>query len=112
MALPAGTKLGPYEIIAPLGAGGIGEVYRARDTRLGRDVVLKFYLQHSPPIRSAWPAFSAKPCGTPEYSGGPKFEISSDGQRFLLVQKVGKEPPRIIVVDQNWFAEFATRKVN
>jgi serine/threonine protein kinase len=38
---PFGTRLGPYEILSPIGAGGIGEVYRARDTRLGRDVAIK-----------------------------------------------------------------------
>ncbi len=41
MTLPAGSKLGPYEIVAPLGAGGMGEVYRARDPKLNREVAIK-----------------------------------------------------------------------
>src|SRR5512136_3143613 len=41
MALAVGARLGPYEIQSPLGAGGMGEVYRARDPRLGREVAIK-----------------------------------------------------------------------
>jgi|SRR5579864_1622134 len=46
MALTSGTKLGPYEIQAPLGAGGMGEVYRALDTRLQRTVAIKILSSH------------------------------------------------------------------
>src|SRR5678809_537377 len=41
MTLAAGTRLGPYEVLAPLGAGGMGEVYRARDKKLDRDVAIQ-----------------------------------------------------------------------
>ena len=46
MSLEAGTRLGPYEILGPIGAGGMGEVYRARDTRLDRDVAIKVIPAH------------------------------------------------------------------
>jgi serine/threonine protein kinase len=45
--LSAGTRLGPYEILAPIGAGGMGEVYRARDTKLKRDVAIKVLPRNS-----------------------------------------------------------------
>src|SRR5467141_640634 len=54
MPLSAGTRLGPYEVLAPIGAGGMGEVYRARDTRLERTVAIKVLPQHlssSPEVR-------------------------------------------------------------
>ena len=60
MSLTAGARLGPYEILSALGAGGMGEVYRARDTRLNRDVAIKVLPDSSPPIPTGWRASSAK----------------------------------------------------
>jgi tetratricopeptide (TPR) repeat protein len=56
VSLSPGARLGPYEIVAPLGAGGMGEVYRARDTRLGRDVAVKV-LRESLASGTVWKRF-------------------------------------------------------
>ena len=58
MALTPGTRLGPYEIAAQIGMGGMGEVYRARDTKLDRDVAIKVLPAEAG--RSAW----SEQCGT------------------------------------------------
>ena len=63
MSLNAGQRLGPYEVIALLGSGGMGEVYRARDTNLGRDVALKVLPT----------AFALDPGASPDSSGRRRF---------------------------------------
>ncbi len=54
MPLAAGTRLGPYEIGSPIGKGGMGEVYRARDTKLDRDVAIKVLPEEFAKTKSAW----------------------------------------------------------
>ena len=59
MSLSAGTRLGPYEIVSAVGAGGMGEVYRARDTRLEREVAVKVLSPRSDQLADRARAVSA-----------------------------------------------------
>ena len=66
MPLQSGTRLGVYEVLSPLGAGGMGEVYRSRDTKIGREVAINaLALAHPGPVAS-------------------RFVVSRDGQQFLF----------------------------
>ena len=65
MSLAPGVRLGPYEVIAQLGVGGMGEVWRATDTNLKRDVAIKVLPEAVAAIETAWPGFSGKPKCSP-----------------------------------------------
>src|SRR5207342_2669628 len=91
MPLAAGTRLGLYEIIAPLGAGGMGEVYRARDTKLGRDVavnVLPTELAEEPERR----ARLRREAGAAAALNHPNictiYEVGDVGERWYIAMEV------------------------
>src|ERR1017187_6870318 len=89
MPLSSGTKFGPYEILAPLGAGGMGEVYRARDSRLGRTVAVKVVLGvYSERFEREARAISAlnHPHICTLHDGG-----SQDGVNYLVMELVDGE---------------------
>ena len=92
MPLVPGNKLGPYEILAPLGAGGMGEVYRARDKRLGRDVALKvlpeaFAGEAQRMVRFEREAKVLASLNHPNIAALYGFE-ESDGKRALVMELV------------------------
>ena len=89
MGAMVGTRLGPYEIVAPIGAGGMGEVYRARDPRLGRDVAVKV-LPPPPP---------ATPIGWPGSSGRRARSPASRIPNLLAIFDVGTGDPPYLVTE-------------
>jgi Tol biopolymer transport system component len=81
MTLAPGTRLGPYEIVAPLGAGGMGEVWRARDTRLGREVAIKVLPE----------AFAADPALRARFDREAKTISSLNHPNICTLYDVGRE---------------------
>ena len=95
MPLAAGTKLGPYEILSPLGAGGMGEVYRARDTRLDRSVAVKILPAHLSADTSAKARFERE-ARTVSALNHPNicalFDVGSqNGTEFLVMECIEGE---------------------
>jgi hypothetical protein len=163
MALAAGTRLGAYEVLAQIGAGGMGEVYRARDTRLDRIVAIKVLPTHladrselrerfereartiaslnHPHIctlfdigqqdgidylvmeylevttQSTFSSGKPKALFEGQYLAvqtgqmGTAYDVSSDGQRFLMIKPVeqAQAAPTQINVVLNWFEELKGR---
>jgi eukaryotic-like serine/threonine-protein kinase len=81
MALSPGTKLGPYEVVAPIGAGGMGEVYRAKDTRLDRTVAIKILPTH----------FSADPVRKQRFEREAKTISSLNHPHICVLYDVGQQ---------------------
>ena len=91
MPLESGTRLGPYEVIAALGAGGMGEVYRARDTRLGRDVAVKVLPQHlsaSPEVRARFEREARAVSALAHPHICVLFDVGSEGETDYLVMEL------------------------
>jgi serine/threonine protein kinase/WD40 repeat protein len=91
MALAPGTRVGPYEILAPIGAGGMGEVYRARDAKLGRDVALKVLpdeLARDPERRRRFEkeALAASALNHPNVV--PVYDVGTDGGTTWLAMEL------------------------
>ncbi len=91
MGLATGSRLGPYEILGPLGAGGMGEVYRARDTRLDRTVAVKVLPTHTPPSEEVRKRFEREAKAISQLSHPhicTLFDVGrSEGTAFLVMER-------------------------
>jgi len=91
MALSTGTRLGPYEIVAPIGAGGMGEVYRARDTRLDRTVAVKVLPQRLSPSAETRQRFEREAKTISQLSHPhicALYDVGRDGETEYLVMEL------------------------
>jgi eukaryotic-like serine/threonine-protein kinase len=91
LAISPGTRLGPYEVVSPIGAGGMGEVFRARDTRLDRTVAVKVlppYLSASPEARQRFEreAKTISQLSHPHICA--LYDVGRDGQTEYLVMEL------------------------
>jgi len=96
MALISGTKLGPYEIVPSLGVGGMGEVYRAKDTRLGRDVAIKILpanVSADPVARQRFEREAMAISGLNHPNICVLHDVGSqDGVNYLVMECGGRDP--------------------
>jgi serine/threonine protein kinase len=103
MSLTPGARLGVYEIVAIVGSGGMGEVYRARDARLNRDVAIKVL-----PASFSGDAErldrSEHEARLLEARAGGDIDPSPDGQRFLA--NIATESPSLVTLLLNWSGAF------
>jgi serine/threonine protein kinase len=91
VALNPGTRLGPYEVVGPLGAGGMGEVYRARDTRLGREVAVKVLPEHlsaNPEVRARFEREAKTISGFNHPHICTLFDVGQEGDTHFLVMEL------------------------
>src|SRR5579871_2987973 len=95
MSTQPGTRLGPYEIVAPLGAGGMGEVYRARDSRLERDVAIKVLPQGTLVDEAARHRFKREALALAKVNHpniATVYDVGEqDGRDFLVMEYVAGE---------------------
>ena len=103
MSLPSGSSLGHYRVVAPLGAGGMGEVYRATDTKLGRDVALKVLPADSRAIADRLARFQREARAVAALNHPHIVTIYSveeiDGIHFFTMELVEGEPLDRLIPD-------------